>query len=118
MRPGVRTRRPDDPPERARARAVHGRAVNGGRHQRRHLRAAGDGRLHRHRPARPGAGQDVPLWLAQEGTMRPAGFVHGDGTVLVDGNPAGATAVGLTLEPAEGSARPTTPPLLLLNLPT
>ncbi|GGU25932.1 hypothetical protein GCM10010274_10720 [Streptomyces lavendofoliae] len=50
--------------------------------------------------------------------MRPAGFVHGDGTVLVDGNPAGATAVGLTLEPAEGSARPTTPPLLLLNLPT
>ncbi|MGI5480114.1 anti-sigma factor [Streptomyces lavendofoliae] len=100
------------------ARAVHGRAANGAvtsvvtsdRRGKAVFTATG-------LPA-PGPGRTYQLWLAQEGTMRPAGFIHRDGTVLVDGNPSGATAVGLTLEPAEGSARPTTPPLLLLNLPT
>ncbi|MFB8041650.1 anti-sigma factor domain-containing protein [Streptomyces hydrogenans] len=50
--------------------------------------------------------------------MQPAGFIHADGTVPLDGDPADATAVGLTLEPSTGSPRPTTSPLLLLALPT
>ncbi|KOU12723.1 anti-sigma factor [Streptomyces sp. WM6368] len=66
----------------------------------------------------PAAGQTYQLWLAHDGTMRPAGFIHGDGAVLMDGSPSGATAVGLTLEPAEGSVQPTTTPLLLMPLAT
>lgn len=42
--------------------------------------------------------------------MRPAGFIGQDGTVLIDGDTAGAGAVGLTLEPAGGSPQPTTTP--------
>ncbi|MFD9161672.1 anti-sigma factor domain-containing protein [Streptomyces sp. NPDC059558] len=66
----------------------------------------------------PAAGKTYQLWLAHDGAMRPAGFIHGDGAVLMDGSPSGATAVGLTLEPAEGSAQPTTTPLLLMPLTT
>ncbi|MFH8729859.1 anti-sigma factor [Streptomyces termitum] len=66
----------------------------------------------------PARGHTYQLWLGLEGTMRPAGFLHADGTVLLDGDPAGATAVGLTVEPSGGSARPTTRPLLLLALPS
>ncbi|MEV6201468.1 anti-sigma factor [Streptomyces sp. NPDC051771] len=65
----------------------------------------------------PAEGHTYQLWLDHEGTMRPAGFVQADGTVLLDGDPADATGVGLTLEPAGGSAQPTTQPLLLLALP-
>nr|WP_329390445.1 hypothetical protein [Streptomyces sp. NBC_01351] len=35
----------------------------------------------------------------------------------MQGDPGRARAVGLTLEPAGGSARPTTAPLMLLALP-
>ncbi|MFJ6104417.1 anti-sigma factor [Streptomyces sp. NPDC092359] len=66
----------------------------------------------------PAAGRTYQLWLARGGTMYPAGLVHGDGTVVLDGDPSGVTAVGLTVEPAGGSARPTTQPLLLLALPS
>ncbi|MEU3725909.1 anti-sigma factor [Streptomyces sp. NPDC031705] len=100
------------------ARTVHGRAANGALttvvasdRQNQAVFTA------RNLPA-PAAGKTYQLWLAHGGTMRPAGLVHGDGTVLVDGDPAGATAIGLTLEPAAGSPRPTTVPLLLLALPT
>ncbi|MET9955062.1 anti-sigma factor [Streptomyces sp. NPDC006339] len=65
----------------------------------------------------PPAGTTYQLWLDHDGTMRPAGFVEGDGTVLIEGSPADAAAVGLTVEPAGGSPRPTTAPLLLLPLP-
>ncbi|MGW0753370.1 anti-sigma factor [Streptomyces sp. NPDC002587] len=65
----------------------------------------------------PAPGRTYQLWLDHEGTMRPAGFVDRDGTVLIDGDTAGATAVGLTLEPAGGSSQPTTAPLLLMKLP-
>lgn len=65
----------------------------------------------------PAPGHTYQLWLEQSGTMRPAGFIEQDGTVLLDGGTAGAGAVGLTLEPAGGSLRPTTPPLVLLRLP-
>lgn len=65
----------------------------------------------------PGAGHTYQLWLAHGDTMRPAGFLTGDGAAVLDGDLGTATAVGLTLEPAGGSAQPTTSPLLLLALP-
>ncbi|MYT24462.1 anti-sigma factor, partial [Streptomyces sp. SID7760] len=45
------------------------------------------------------------------------GLIDHDGTVILTGNPDAAGAVGLTLEPAGGSAEPTTDPLLLMALP-
>ncbi|MFE4633555.1 anti-sigma factor [Streptomyces sp. NPDC056773] len=63
------------------------------------------------------AGKTYQLWFDDNGTMRPAGLVHHDGTVLMQGDPSRARAVGLTLEPDGGSPQPTTSPLLLLNLP-
>ncbi|MFE6712732.1 anti-sigma factor [Streptomyces sp. NPDC057695] len=57
------------------------------------------------------------MWLDHNGTTRPAGLIEHDGTVILAGNPADAGAVGVTLEPAGGSARPTTDPLLLMTLP-
>ncbi|WP_197371943.1 anti-sigma factor, partial [Streptomyces clavuligerus] len=52
----------------------------------------------------PASGTTYQLWLDQGGTMRPAGFIHRDGTVLLDGDPSGATALGLTREPSPGSS--------------
>ncbi|APU43850.1 MULTISPECIES: anti-sigma factor [unclassified Streptomyces] len=100
------------------ARAAHGRASNGAattvvaskRQNRAVFTAAG-------LPA-PAPGTTYQLWLDHDGTMRPAGFIRQDGTVLVDGDTAGAGALGLTVEPAGGSRRPTSAPLLLITLPT
>ncbi|MEU9374241.1 anti-sigma factor [Streptomyces sp. NPDC048255] len=64
------------------------------------------------------AGQTYQLWFDDRGTMRPAGLLQQDGALLMQGAPGRARAVGLTLEPAGGSPRPTTRPLMLLNLPT
>ncbi|MFJ1567902.1 anti-sigma factor [Streptomyces erythrochromogenes] len=99
------------------ARAAHGRAANGalmtvvasGLRNEAVLTAAD-------LPA-PAPGKTYQLWLDVDGSMRPAGFINGDGTVLIHGSPAGATTVGLTVEPAGGSSRPTTDPLLLMTLP-
>ncbi|WP_329286180.1 anti-sigma factor [Streptomyces sp. NBC_00691] len=66
----------------------------------------------------PGAGKTYQLWLDHDGTMRPAGLIDRDGTVILTGSPADAGAVGLTLEPTGGSPQPTTPPLLLMALPS
>ncbi|MFD7865137.1 anti-sigma factor [Streptomyces sp. NPDC057682] len=98
------------------ARTVHGRTENGAlttvvssdRQNRAVFTAAG-------LPA-PGPGKTYQLWLDHNGTMRPAGLIDHDGTVVLAGNPADAGAVGLTLEPAGGSPRPTTDPLLLMPL--
>ncbi|MFE1556292.1 anti-sigma factor [Streptomyces sp. NPDC058734] len=100
------------------ARTVHGRAANGAlttvvASDRRNRAVFTAGNL----PA-PGAGKTYQLWLAHGSTMRPAGFIDHDGTVVLSGNPADAGAVGLTLEPAGGSPQPTTAPLLLMTLPT
>ncbi|MER6253479.1 anti-sigma factor [Streptomyces sp. NPDC001584] len=65
----------------------------------------------------PVPGTTYQLWLDHDGTMSPAGFIHQDGTVLVDGDTADAAAIGLTVEPAGGSPQPTTTPLLLMDLP-
>ncbi|MEV7617129.1 anti-sigma factor [Streptomyces sp. NPDC089799] len=99
------------------ARTVHGRAANGA------LTTVVSSDLQNkavftatNLPA-PAAGKTYQLWLDHDGTMRPAGFIDGDGTVVLAGSPADAGAVGLTLEPAGGSPRPTTAPLLLMTLP-
>ncbi|MFE5773321.1 anti-sigma factor [Streptomyces sp. NPDC056485] len=99
------------------ARTVHGKAANGAlttvvasdRQNKAVFTAA-------NLPA-PGAGKTYQLWLDQDGTMRPAGLIDHDGTVILSGNPAAAGAVGLTIEPAGGSPQPTTDPLLLMTLP-
>ncbi|WP_405815983.1 MULTISPECIES: anti-sigma factor domain-containing protein [unclassified Streptomyces] len=99
------------------ARAAHGRTSNGASatvvssalHDKAVFTAGG-------LPA-PVPGTTYQLWLEHDGTMRPAGLVHRDGTVLIDGDTAGAGAIGLTLEPAGGSPQPTTEPLLLMDLP-
>ncbi|MFC6981965.1 anti-sigma factor [Streptomyces cirratus] len=92
------------------ARTVHGRAANGAvttvvasRRQNQAVFTAG-------LLPTPGAGKTYQLWLDHKGTMRPAGFIDHDGTVLLTGAPADADAVGLTLEPAGGSPQPTTAP--------
>jgi anti-sigma-K factor RskA len=64
------------------------------------------------------AGKDYQLWLDLPGQgMVSAGLMpHADGTtltVLLDGDAAEATAAGITVEPAGGSAKPTTQPIAL-----
>ncbi|MFJ3146011.1 anti-sigma factor domain-containing protein [Streptomyces halstedii] len=69
---------------------------------------------------RPSDGQVYQLWFDDGGTMRPAGLVDTpdtDGTVLMDGPVDRASGMGITLEPAGGSPRPTTPPLGLMGFP-
>ncbi|MFF3429319.1 anti-sigma factor domain-containing protein [Streptomyces sp. NPDC002602] len=65
----------------------------------------------------PPQGRTYQLWFSDGGTMRPAGHIDRSGAVLLTGDIGAATAVGVTLEPAGGSPRPTGSPLLLLSLP-
>jgi anti-sigma-K factor RskA len=70
-------------------------------------------------PALPGS-QCYELWLMQPGADRPAGLLpmpkHGmSGPVVATGLRAG-DRLGLTVEPARGSRRPTTPMILVLAL--
>ena len=61
------------------------------------------------------AGSTYQIWyLDSAGAATSAGFVPAGehATVLLQGSPAGAAAVGVTLEPAGGSAQPTTKPVL------
>jgi len=62
----------------------------------------------------PGAGKTYQLWLAQAGGMVSAGLVSdtSDTTVLT-GDAATATAAAVSVEPATGSAQPTTDPVAL-----
>ncbi|QKW18063.1 anti-sigma factor [Kitasatospora sp. NA04385] len=63
----------------------------------------------------PGPGRTYQLWYDDAGTMRPAGLLPtGDGTLLLTGPLDGAAGVGVTLEPAGGSAHPSGAPVLLL----
>ena len=59
------------------------------------------------------------LWYSKGGVMVPAGLVasaQSDGATILTGSPRGAAGVGVTVEPAGGSPRPTTPPILLTAL--
>ncbi|WP_217168116.1 anti-sigma factor domain-containing protein [Streptomyces sp. AC512_CC834] len=65
-------------------------------------------------------GQVYELWYARAGTFRPAGLLSGTGgrqAYVLDGPLEGATAVGITVEPAGGSQQPTTDPLGLVSVP-
>ncbi|MER6316189.1 anti-sigma factor [Streptomyces sp. NPDC001581] len=66
----------------------------------------------------PPTGKTYQLWFDDHGTKHPAGLVHHDGALLMQGNPHNAHSVGLTLEPTGGSPQPTTTPLIHLTLPT
>ncbi|MFC1418506.1 anti-sigma factor [Streptacidiphilus cavernicola] len=59
------------------------------------------------------------LWYSKDGRMVSAGLVPSgavDGATMLTGTPGGANGVGVTVEPAGGSVRPTTAPVLLLPL--
>jgi hypothetical protein len=64
----------------------------------------------------PAQGHVYELWLGDEsGSMKPAGLVKGSGTTWNElaGGIGGATVLGVTVEPAGGSQKPTTTPILV-----
>ncbi|MER8104882.1 anti-sigma factor [Kitasatospora sp. NPDC094016] len=64
----------------------------------------------------PAGGSTYELWFNDAGTMRPAGLLPtGDGVLLLTGPLDGARGIGVTVEPAGGSAHPTTAPVMLLS---
>ncbi|MFE9782652.1 anti-sigma factor domain-containing protein [Streptomyces sp. NPDC005775] len=71
------------------------------------------------------SGKVYQLWFDDDGTMRPAGLMRASGegdssatyAALLDGPVDGASGMGVTVEPAGGSAQPTSAPLALMNLP-
>ncbi|MET8413822.1 anti-sigma factor [Streptomyces sp. NPDC005195] len=69
---------------------------------------------------RPPSGKVYQLWFDDAGTMRSAGLMDPHRTseaVVLNGNLAKASGMGITVEPAGGSARPTSAPLALLDFP-
>lgn len=67
------------------------------------------------------SGKVYQLWFDDGGTMRSAGLMNRaatSNTVLLDGPVDGASGIGVTVEPAGGSAQPTSAPLALLTFPT
>ncbi|MEV6962718.1 anti-sigma factor [Streptomyces sp. NPDC051207] len=70
--------------------------------------------------ATPPTGKVYQLWYDQGGTMRPAGVMDADRAhqaVVLSGPARSASAVGITVEPVGGSARPTSAPLAVVTLP-
>ncbi|WP_407555264.1 anti-sigma factor [Streptomyces sp. Pv4-95] len=64
--------------------------------------------------------QVYEIWYANADELRPAGLLPGTGgrqTHLLAGRLDGATAVGITVEPAGGSEQPTSTPLGLIPIP-
>jgi len=69
--------------------------------------------------AAPPSGKAYELWLRDEaGTMKPAGLMTtaGDHKLVLDGDATEATAVGITVEPEQGSAQPTSEPIAMFDL--
>ncbi|MHA6761077.1 anti-sigma factor [Streptacidiphilus sp. PAMC 29251] len=61
------------------------------------------------------------LWYSKDGQMVPAGLVPaglvsgaGNGATMLTGTPDGAAGVGVTVEPAGGSPKPTSAPVVLV----
>jgi len=68
--------------------------------------------------AAPPRGKAFELWLQDEsGGMTPAGLMKtpGDKKILLRGDAAKATGVGITVEPEGGSKEPTTEPIALFE---
>ncbi|MET0999795.1 MAG: anti-sigma factor [Marmoricola sp.] len=85
------------------------------------VRSANEGKavLLTQKMAAPPSGKAYELWLRdQTGTMKPAGLMTkaGDHKVLLKGNAAKATGVGITVEPEDGSQTPTTKPIAMFEL--
>ena len=67
------------------------------------------------------AGKTYQLWyIGADGSARPAGLLTADPdgrrTMMLEGVAGSAANVGVTVEPAGGSAQPTTAPLVVLSL--
>ncbi len=65
-------------------------------------------------------GKVYQLWFSEDGTMRPAGLLDAaerSEAVMMEGPVGGASAMGITVEPAGGSEQPTSAPLALMELP-
>jgi anti-sigma-K factor RskA len=62
--------------------------------------------------------QTYQLWVIADGRARSAGLLGSGGRVarVLDSDLAGADAVGLTIEPRQGSPQPTMDPVLLVDL--
>lgn len=70
--------------------------------------------------ARPAGGKVYQLWFDDKGTMRSAGLMdpgRTDQAVLLRGGVDGASGMGVTVEPAGGSEKPTSAPVALLGFP-
>ncbi|MER8185886.1 anti-sigma factor [Kitasatospora sp. NPDC094015] len=66
-------------------------------------------------PALP-ADRTYQVWFNDAGTMRPAGLLPAsNGSLLLEGPIDGAAGIGVTVEPAGGSAHPTAAPMMLLG---
>lgn len=65
-------------------------------------------------------GHTYELWLIEPDAFVPAGFVETDdrgrATQVMTGDIAGASAIGVTVEPEGGSPQPTTEPVLVFEL--
>ncbi|MFD4759094.1 anti-sigma factor domain-containing protein [Streptomyces sp. NPDC058439] len=60
------------------------------------------------------------LWFDDHGSMRSAGLMDSTATsdaLVLDGPVDGASGIGITVEPAGGSAQPTSAPMALMNFP-
>ncbi|MEW2164699.1 anti-sigma factor [Streptomyces sp. NPDC007084] len=70
--------------------------------------------------AKPPAGKVYQLWFNDAGTMRSAGLMDPSRTteaVLLKGAVDKASGMGITVEPAGGSAEPTSDPVALMDFP-
>ena len=68
--------------------------------------------------AAPPTGKTFELWLQDDvGTMHPAGLMNtgGNHTIVLKGDAAEATGVGITVEPEGGSKEPTSEPIALFD---
>lgn len=67
------------------------------------------------------SGQVYQLWFIDESGARPAGFLpdeaDGDMMMYAAHGVGGASGLGMTLEPAGGSQRPTSEPVMMVDLP-
>ncbi|MEW2162808.1 anti-sigma factor [Streptomyces sp. NPDC007084] len=69
----------------------------------------------------PGSGRVFELWFNDAGVMRPAGLVAASTrpvALVLDGGVGPASGLGVTVEPAGGSAHPTSTPVALLGFRT
>ena len=62
------------------------------------------------------------IWIISTGSIRSAGVVTAAdaeaGTQVLANDLGNAGSVAITVEPAHGSAQPTTTPVMLMSLPT